>query len=180
MYLNLLDRTKSSKLVRYVLIGIVGFMIGYLYYYSTLTEYEVHDLFAGTAFWGTMTWGLTFGLIQKKPMRGLKLGIAGVVGFFSAFYLSWAIIILFPFYDIILLPISFIFIGIIGGISYGLVLWDPMKVLKMAVAGSLGVSIGGICYLILRQHVFLSFMSYGIMVGAFLGAGMYFAEKDDM
>lgn len=183
-YLNLLDRAKFSDLVRYVLTGIVGFMIGYLYYYTTYLDYVggiepfVREV-AGCTFLGAITFGIAFGLVSRSVIKALKLAVAGGIGFLiggGMLYPIYLIIWFIPLVNFIMLTI----IGMIGGIFIGIALWDIKKLVKMAIAGGLGLFIGAVVGISLINNILLAFMSYGIIVGAFLGAGMYFAEKGDV
>ncbi|MBE0516331.1 MAG: hypothetical protein IBX41_02915 [Methanophagales archaeon] len=150
--------------------------------------------------------GISLGIMSGNTKKMLYLALLGSIGISIGFVLSFVflypftIFILFLFSS--LLPqsslsflmffISFMFGGLITGTFYGIALMNRKKIWRMALAGGFGFAFGALFVFIISIIIYgisnmppksplfwgtSAYIIFGLVVGTFLGIGMYFAEK---
>jgi hypothetical protein len=175
----------SKDLLKYVLTGAIGFLLGVFFYYLKLPEYSKDNLMAnrlGYAVFGVVLCGLFLGIASKDIIKGIRLAIGGFLGFVIGTILSYPIFLLSLMLagngnEDVGLFIFLVLVGSIGGVFMGIALFNLRKILIFWIAAGLGFSLWFYLGMWISDTASFSFVILSIIPGASLGAGMYYAEK---
>jgi hypothetical protein len=193
-------REDTTNLLKYMVTGGFGFGIGGIVFFELgklyrelYSEYNGELIFMPVLFVGMfiifgMICGVSLGIVSKNIKKMLYLALLGAVGLPIGLFISFGflyIVLLITYYlQSFALPIIICFGlgGIITGAFFGIAV---RRVLRLAIAGGLGYLIGVFSVIAIFSDMpstigfnyVTSFTFFNAIAGIFLGAGMYFAEK---
>jgi hypothetical protein len=140
--------------------------------------------------------GISLGVISKNTQKMLYLALLGAIGISIGFIISF--IFLYPLAlltrnFILAFFINFTLGGLVTGTFYGIALRNRKKIWRMAIAGGFGFAFGALFVFITSIIIYgisdtpllfgvggtIAYLIFGTITGIFLGAGMYFAEKQN-
>jgi len=186
---------KRTGIIRFVLLGAVGFGIGGAIVWAALSlrwlpETVILPLL-GIGIGGVIG-GASLGLALKDRIKTVALALLGALGFtygISVAFILAFIGLLVPQSELGSLVAMGLLAGAIGGASLGLALWDWKRVTTLAMAGAVGLSAGAIVGEFCRRVIFggsflldnsaetmIVFAVTGIIAGALLGATLGYLE----
>lgn len=172
-------------LFKHAMVGAIGFAIGNIIIsIPAIIYYGFKDVFDSGAFTiagivfcslGSITWGILLGVVFKNIKQGLRLALAGLIWVIVGYliYPFFMVVTLFDIYGVIL---AFVVMGVIGGVLFSVIAKRRIK--PLILANVMGFIIAA---LVINYYVPFggtSVLAYSLIVGAFLGIGMYFAEKN--
>jgi hypothetical protein len=181
-----------KDLLKYILVGAIGFSLGEFYYYMSSLDYRtpfiptfIREVFRAANF-GAAICGMFLGVANRDSIKGIKMAVGGLLGFATGSIILYPIFLITALLtggaetlEILAIFITSALLGIIGSAFYGVVQMEVKKSFIFAVAGGLGVSIGAVAGILFIEQTLVSFMAFSLITGSFLGAGMYFAEKEE-
>ena len=181
----------KRELLKYILVGSIGFLMGGLYYYSSYLDYRhpypvaFHGEVVSSANFGATLCGMLLGIASKDIVKGIKMAIGGMVGFAIGPMIIYPIFLIISLITggaetlaLLAMFMSMTLIGIIGGTFYGIVQMDIKKSFIFALFGGAGISIGAMTGVLFIEQILVSFMVFNLIAGLFLGVGMYIAEEN--
>jgi hypothetical protein len=187
-------REDTINLVKYMLVGAVGFGIGSLFPFNfyPVRGYAYPNIVEMLIF-GAIG-GISLGVMSKNTKKMLYLVLLGAIGISIGFIISFIFL-----YPIALLTRNFIlafFInftlgGLVTGTFYGIALRNRKKIWRMAIAGGFGFAFGALFVFMTSSIIYgirdmpllfgvggtSAYLIFGTITGMFLGLGMYCAEK---
>ncbi len=177
----------SKNLMKYVLAGAIGFLLGAFFYYFYMPEYSRDNLMAnrlGYAVFGVVLCGISLGIASNDMIKGIRLAIGGLIGFVIGTILSYPLFLLSLMLvgtgnEDVGIFILLVWVGSIGGIFMGIALFNLRKILIFWIAAGLGFSLWFYLGIWIAETADFPFVIVilSMIPGASLGAGMYYAEK---
>jgi hypothetical protein len=176
-----MTREERINLLKYMVAGAIGFGIGnsllaHLLITNPVGPFTIFD--AVVAIFGSITCGILLGITSKDAKKALKLSMAGVIWFIIGFVVYFPLMfIAVIFAELGAFFISPLVIGMIGGALFSIVL--KKKIRLLAIACGIGCIIAFVISSALLGHIhaMVRYVAFGLIMGAFLGIGMYLAEK---